>query len=180
MLKRLLCLTLALCLSASCALAFESYEIDPEAIKAVEGSDTFAVRITEKKLQEGYFEDEPCDVLLLTVTNFGEDVVTGVDVVFVLYKQSDQQTMELRTKEFSLSFGEDRKLNYASLSELSLQKDETAVIAIACYWDGFDGMRAIVSGCTLANGQTVSNPSYSEWESLAYGLQSNSNVTVLD
>lgn len=184
MFRKLLFMVMILCLAASEALAaYQVYQIQPEAMKLIEQGDSFDVRITEKKLIEGYFEDRPDDVLMLTVTNFGSETISAVNVTFVVYEQqNDCNTMEFNTdkSEYAIHvlYQEERQLNTASLSDLTLRSGDTAVVAVRCNWNGFDGVRAMVSSCTTADGRVFNNPDFSAWESYAYGIQS--NVTELD
>ena len=175
-----LCVCLVLPGISACADAY-GYKIDVNAMKAREAADSFPVKVVLKKVVEEYFDtssfNDPYDLLAFTVENGTDSVVTGFTLVFVAYDE-DECTREITRSMPVLSSGSP-KLNTVNPGEIAIDPGATFTTGQAVFYEKFTGVRAMISKYRLADGSSVANPAFTEWQNLAYGMVSD-NSTELD
>ncbi|MBQ6594223.1 MAG: hypothetical protein IJH78_00990 [Clostridia bacterium] len=170
---KLLALTLVLLLLAPCALAFNSYTVDAEALKALEQTDTFPVKVVKKTVADGVGSSLDLynrDMLTLTVENASDRTVAGMVLLAVSY-DAEGKTVPLENSGLiGIKMGsEKRSLQTITLEELSLAPGGSFAQNIPCDHSRFVGVRVIVAQVTFEDGEAVENPIWEEWQELALG-----------
>ena len=162
--------------------SFTSYEVDVDAMKALEQADAFEVRVTKKIVTDNVhssLNNPNTDMLSLTVENRSSRTVSGVVILAVAYVDStpDGETekeylsVPLQTSgaiEVSTGYAK-RTISTLTLDELNIGPETSAVLNVPCDHDHFDGVRVLIAQYTDSDGQTYTNELYPEWQELALG-----------
>ena len=176
--KMRMCVCLALCALLVCALplsalAFNSYAIDVDALKALEQQDTFEVKIVKKTVTDGANSADFSirDILTLDVQNGFGKALAQVSVLVVCYDE-ENQTKSLRLGNYmSISSGREKRSLYSStFDDVNAPGGASFQLNIACsHSNNFTGARALVAQVVTADGETLTNPIYEQWQELALG-----------
>ncbi len=159
------------------AYAFNRYELDPEAMKALEQQDEFPVRVTKKVVTDGVkkMTDNP-DMLTLTVENRSGDTVAALVLLVVAYDEDNRATPIQWTNTVALTGTAKRQISVWPYDSLDLKPDGTWILNVSCEHRLFKGVRVLVAEYTDAEGETHVNELNGEWQELALG----SPTIVLD
>ena len=164
-------LALAFCLLPLSALAFNSYPIDVDAMKALEKTDTFDVIIAKKTVADGANSEwwQP-DILTLTVDNNSDASLSQITVMIVCYDEEGLTTELQGQKGISTftSYKEKRELNVLTF-DVSAKAGATFQQNIPCAHSHFSGLRALIVQYVDSDGNAVTNPLYEAWQELALG-----------
>ena len=161
------------------------YKIDVSAMKALESSSSFPVRVTQKKVVEECYDTDsmgaPCDQLSFTVENGCAEEISGFRLFYVAYDETEatQKIDSTSGISFSISSSEGPELYSVAATDLALPARDSIEAGLPVHWKTFVGVRAIISEYTAADGTVVSNPDFPAWQTLAYGMVSD-NSTELD
>lgn len=174
---------LALSLLTTASAGKYGYAVDVDAMKAAEAADPFPVRVIERKVVEESFSvdlfENADDALVITVENGSQDAVAAVKVGFVAYDK-DGVTVEV-TGELTPYTGLQAEHEIYTLNKdgLSVAPGGRVELVKKVDYSRLHSVRAMVAEYTTESGETVVNPSYAQWQNLAYGLTAG-NVTELD
>ena len=164
-------LALLIALVPASALAFNHYSVDAEALKALEQTDTFDVRITKKVVADGVGSDSNNrDMLTLTVENASPYTLREV-YVQVLCHDAEGHAQELqREGGLSLITTQDpRSMFVGKFFDLAVAPGDSTQLNIACCHSNFTGVRALVAQVVTDEGETLTNPLFAQWQELALG-----------
>jgi len=171
------CLMISLCLililwTASAMASFNHYTFDVDALKAIEQTDTFAVRITRKTVTDkatgGDLHNQ--DVLSFEVTNNSNSGISGIVIACVAY-DANNTAQSLRSEGLSaISMGNTARC----LTEITFTPENASAGAVftlnqSCCHSNFTGVRAIVKEYTTESGEVVANPLFTAWKEEALG-----------
>ena len=163
---------LVLCLLPVSALAyFNNYPIDVDALKALEQTDEFDVRITKKTITDGASSDfNNPDILTLTIENGSDKALTQVVVLLVCH-DADNISMKFQNEGgiYVGSVKSKRVLNTFTFEDLNVAPGAVFQQNIPCTHGNFTGARALVAQYTDSEGDAVTNPLYADWQELALG-----------
>ena len=176
--KMRICICLALCALLACAmplsaLAYNSYAIDVDALKALEQQDTFEVKIVKKTVTDGANSNDfsTPDILTLHVENGFGKALAQVSVLVVCY-DGENQTKALQTGGYNITISsgrEKRSLYSSTFEDVNAPGGTPFQLNIACSHSNFTGARALVAQVVTADGETLTNPIYEQWQELALG-----------
>ena len=156
--------------------------IDVDAMKNLETSSDFPVRVTEKKVVVECIDvveiGGDSDVLVFTVENGSADTVSSLTVRFVAY-DDEQKTTDITRGLKPIGINSTPNIFTQEKTDISLAPGESTSISTAVSFSLFSGVRAMVESYTTDGGKTVSNPAFEQWQNLAFGLTGGS-VTELD
>ena len=177
-------LALLLLLMGTALAADYGYEIDVDAMKALEQSSAFPVQVVEKKVVEECFDTtlggDPGDALVLTVkSDVAEGAITGLKLSFVAY-DADNCTAYIEGGMKISSLYASPSISSLSREGLELTAGDTCVFSTKVDYDKFVGVRAMVASYTDQAGNTVENPDFEAWQNMAFGLSGSSATTELD
>ena len=165
-------LALVICLAPVSVLAyFNSYLIDVDALKALEQTDEFDVRITKKTVTDGANSDfaQP-DILSLTVENNSGSTLSQIIVLMVCH-DGGNMTVKLQNDNAIYVAGTKSKRVLSTFTFEDLNAAPGAVFQqnIPCTHSNFTGVRTLVVQYTDSEGTAVTNPLYADWQELALG-----------
>ncbi len=160
------------------------YKIDVSAMKALEEASAFPVRVVQKKVVEELYDVTdyylPADALTLTVRNNTDTDVTGFAIYWVAYDE-EGKTCEIDSESIIASFSpgtSSPRLYSAELTGNVLPAHSETSYDQRVHWDEFVGVRSIIAWYTDSKGNVISNPDFSLWQTLAYGLTGESSTEL--
>ena len=164
-----LCAALMALLPVAALAAFNNYSLDVEALKAVEATDAFEVRITGKSVTDGAGSDySNPDILTLNVHNDLAAPVTQITILLVAYDDAGT-AQNLHGGLSSISIGSvKRELTTLSFDDVSIPAGGELPLNIECQHSNFTGVRALVVQAVTADGE-FTNPLYEQWQEVALG-----------
>ena len=181
---RTIALALCLCLSLACAARADAYgyKIDVSAMKALEAADAFPVKVTLKKVVEEYFDtelmDNNGDLLAFTVENGTDGEVSGFTLYFVAYDDGELTQDITSGIVSSIASGGKPQLSTVTPPDVSIAPGGTYETGLAVNYSRFTGVRAMIADYTLPDGTVVENPAFAAWQTLAYGMVSDSSTEL--
>lgn len=156
-----------------------SWPVDVPTMKAIEGEDTFDLRIDQKSVTDDYFPlsfvESNGDLLRLLVHNYGADKAIASFTVFLVGVDdngiSAKLTSEPRIGIESVTVGENRYREIMMLhyDNLSIAPGAGYDTNIRCNHDNFTGVRALVGKVTYSDGSSAINPILDDWYEQAMG-----------
>ncbi|MDO4865064.1 MAG: DUF5780 domain-containing protein [Clostridia bacterium] len=170
-----MCVCLALCALLACALplsalAFNNYALDVDALKALEQQDPFEVKIVKKTVTDGANSNDFSnpDILTLDVQNGFGKAIAQVSVMVVCY-DGENLAQPLQGNSNLITVREKRKLYTSTFEDVNAPGGASFQLNIACGHSKFTGARALVAQVVTADGETLTNPIYEQWQELALG-----------
>ena len=180
----LLLLVLLLSVPALVSAAKYGYPIDVPAMKALEETSAFPVRVIGKTVTEEVYDVEgsylPADVLTLIFRNDTDMEVTGFKVFWVAY-DAEGITQKIDSTSMIADFNDSHgspQLYSAELNHISFPAHSENSSGLPVHWDTFVGVRAMVAWYTDASGNTVENPDFPQWQNLAFGMVSGDSTEL--
>ena len=181
--KRILLLALSAVLLACGTAAADKfgYPVDLETMKMLEEQSSFEVRVTEKKVVLGNYDEDAfsgdgADALVVTVENGSGSEISSVEVGFIAVTEEGLTTDVKQSMQ--LSFGGSPEIKRLVGRNLHLAPGESVALSMRVDYDRFKGVRAMVASCTLPDGTVLVNPDFEQWSTYAYGLSSGSSTEL--
>jgi len=180
-------LALALILVCICVLPAKAakygYKIDVSAMKALENSSAFPVRVILKTVVEENYDTEnfndPCDQLCLTVENGTAGEISGFKLYFVAYDEAETtKKIDSSGMAYEISTGAEPELYSMTAAGLSLAAGSSIEAGMPVHWNTFVGVRAFISEYTAADGTVVVNPDFAAWQTMAFGMVSDTSTEL--
>ena len=180
-------LALALVLVCICVLPVQAakygYKIDVSAMKALENSSAFPVRVILKTVVEENYDtenyNEPCDQLCLTIENGTSGEISGFKLYFVAYDEAETtKKIDSSSMTYEISSDDQPELYSATAEGLSLAAGSSIEANMPVHWNTFVGVRAFISEYTAADGTVVVNPDFAAWQTLAFGMVSDTSTEL--
>ncbi len=144
------------------------FTIDQDTANSIKARDTFAVKVTNMQIADGYYDTDNIklsgeDAIVFTVSNNSGKDIKAVELLVIGYKQNGE-LIKIKSPSYVSDFREDKYITVAkNVEELLVKNNESATIAAACDATEYAGAEAIVFSYTDADGQRVENPLASEW-----------------
>ena len=166
----ILCLVLSLLTLP--ALAINHYQIDTEALKALEKSDTFDLRITRKVITDGANSADirNQDILSFELSSSSDANITSIVITCAAHDENGAAQQLMNGGLSAIRMGtEARRLTDISFTTKEASPGAVFTLSQPCDHSQFTGVRAIVREYTTDSGIVVVNPLFEAWQEEALG-----------
>lgn len=150
------------------ASSSEGDKVNVEALKKIEESDTFKVKVTKKEIQEdgaSGFSLSGNDLIILHITNNDSKPVSDVSV-YVLAYDDNNIAQTISTGTYSFGNGEKYIKGFVT-NDVTIEPGETTEVAIKTTKGSISGIRCIVDSYKM-DGEEIENDLTTDWYKQVY------------